>query len=687
MSIDLLKKYAKLENIAEELDEEELQEIGSEALAGFDEDHQTCKEWIDDAKKVMKLASMKSSKKSYPLPDSANIKFPTITKIAYDFCSRTYPEIIRDGKVVKCRVLGIDYTGDKDKQAQRVSDYMNYQLMMESDEWEQQLDKSLTMLALTGFLCKKTYYDPVCEKIKSEVCDIEDLVINSKISCLADAPRISHVLHYKLNDLIEYSRAGLFCKEAVDELINKDEDCAVGKRIDVVEQHTFLDLDEDDYAEPYIVTFLKDSGKVLRIVARYSADSIKAKKDVIYKIYPDHYFTDYHFLPSPEGKFQGVGFGILMLHMNETINTILNQLTDAGSLANMQTGLISSEAKILDSGTNELTPGQFLRVKTDKPLKEAFEMVQYKEPSNVLYQLLSLLIDTTRDLSSSTEVMNGSSSPENVKSGAYMGMVEQGMKVHVAVLKRIYRSLGQEFKKIFHLNKLYLDPQVYINVLDDELAVQQKDFDEKSVDVMPVADPNLSSDVTRMAQAQFIGSLMQAPGVNPVEIVKYLVESSKIPNAKRFLLSDQEMQAQKQAPNPDTIKIQAEIEKNAQELNIKGRQLDLDEKRFQLEALKTQSEIILNRANAFKAVAQADQAQATTQLDTYDLQLRAIQTQLDHLLNVGDITVNHQQHMDEMNMRQQEMQQNANQPTADSGVSSTPPDQGAATGTESPPAE
>lgn len=672
MSKDILTKYAKMVNIAEDLDDKQLSDIGHKVLTGYEDDLASCQEWMNDAKKVTEIASLKTSKKSHPLPESANIKFPVITKAALEFQSRTYPEVVKDGKVVKCRVLGSDLDGMKMKQAERVADYMNYQLMFESDQWEQELDKCLFMLALIGFLCKKTYYDPVTEKTKSVMCDFNDLVIHSKVHCLADAPRISHVLHLKMNDLIEHARAGVFLEEPVKELINQyaEQDDMIHC---VVEQHTFLDLDEDDYKEPYIVFFLKDSGKVLSIKPRYTKESIVIKKDKVAKITPDHYFTDYHFLPNPKGCFQSVGFGMLMLHMNETINTLLNQLTDAGSLANMQTGIMSASAKILDGGMNELVPGQFLRVKSDKPLNEAFEMVQYKEPSSVLFQLLGLMIEASRDLSSSTEVMSGSSSPENVKSGAYLGMVEQGMKVHVAILKRIYRSLSQEYRKIFTLNKLYLDPEVYVNVLDDELAVKQEDFDEKTVNVMPVADPNLSSDITRMAQAQFLGSLMGAPGVKPEEIVKYLIESAKIPQPERFIVSEEEKAQAAQIPNPEILKLQADIEKSAQEMNIKGKELEIREKELALNAYKVECEIAKMKTEAILNIAKAEAAEAGTQLQDYQLQLQAIETKIKMMV---DERKQNDDLVTRMMEREQEARANETNQPADSGMAPPPADEG-----------
>lgn len=264
-----LKELASVDNIAEELTEEQLLAIGNKVKYGFDEDYNSNREWMRDVKKVLELASLKSSPKNTPLPQSSNVKMPIITKACYEYSSRTYPEIIRDGKVVKTQIVGRDLDGSKAETAQKVQDYMNFQLLVESQDWELEMDRLFTILALVGFICKKTYYDPIRKINKSEICDYEDLIINSKVKSLEDARRVSHVLHMHLNDLVEHARAGIFCKEAVDELVEKHAKEMVSPNIDVIEQHNYLDLDEDGYEEPYIVTIIRDSSEVLRISARY----------------------------------------------------------------------------------------------------------------------------------------------------------------------------------------------------------------------------------------------------------------------------------------------------------------------------------------------------------------------------------------------------------------------------------
>jgi chaperonin GroES len=673
MSVKKLKEYAEKINIADDLDEKDLNKIGSQVLHGYEDDLSSSQEWLSDVKRVMELASLVAPKKTTPLPTSANIKFPIITKAAYEFSSRTYPEIVKDGAVVKTRVIGKDITGDKAKQARRVADYMNYQLLFKNECWEQELDKLLNLLALIGFVCKKTYYDPIREEVKSEICEYEDLIINASAKNLEEASRVSHVLHLSLNDLIEYVRAGLYLEEPVKELIQQHAGEEIRKPIDVIEQHCFLDLDEDDYEEPYIVTIIKESGKILRIAPRFMPEDIKEKKGKVQYINAIQYFTDYHFLVSPKGKFQSVGFGILMLHLNETINTMLNQITDAGQLANLKAGYIDAGAKIVETGNSLHDPGELKKVKTanGRTLKDSVHLIQFGEPSSVLFQTLGLLIETSRDLSSTTDVMTGSSSTENAKTGAVLALQDEGRKVITGINKRVYRSQTSEFRKIFRLNHLYLDPQVYVEVLDDDFAVSNEDFDDSTVNVIPVADPNLSSEVNRMAKAQFLANTIAFPGVKPEQITRRIYEATNIENPEQLLLSDEELAQAQQTPNPEVIKLQAEIENDAQKLNIEGRRLDLEERRFKLEAYKLECEIVKMKSETIKNLAQAEAAEAGIQMNEYQNQLNILQSHISNMMQDKQMTQDYAMHQDEMAMREKEAQANAQQSTG----MGTPPSQ------------
>jgi chaperonin GroES len=666
---DKLKSYAKMVNIAEEanIDKEILQKIGDRVLRGFKEDFDSMSDWLRDVKQVEELAALVSKKKTTPLPNSANIKYPLITKACYEFSSRTYPELIQDGKVVKARVLGKDIEGTKELAAQRVSDYMNYQLLFSNTEWELELDRLLHMLALVGFVCRKTYYDPIKESIRSIICDYKDLIINSEVKSIEDARRVSHVIHLRLNDLIEGSRAGVYCEEAVQELLDEHEGDDLDPQIDVIEQHTYYDLDEDKYAEPYIITVEKVSGKVLRIAPRFSDEStdIVVKKDKIQRIVPLQMFTDYHFLVSPKGKFQSVGFGILMLQLNETINSLLNQLIDAGQLANLQGGYMDSRLTQIDSGDSLHDPGEWKKLKATAgaSLKDGIVPINYKEPSSVLQQLLGVLIESAKDLSSSSEVMTGSSNADNAKTGAVMALQQQGIKIFTSIHRRTYRSMGSELKKVYKLNAMYLDPEEYYVVLDDKKAVFRSDFDETTIDIIPIADPNLSSEIQRSQKNQTLAILSQLPGFDPVKCAYRMAQGSAIENVDELKMDPEAGNK----PNPEIIKIQAEIEHKAQEINAKHRELSIKEKELNAQLYKIQCECMKLKADAILSIAKAESLEVGEQNQLYMKQLDMLSQNIENQMRMTEMS--HEQQMQgqeqahEQTMSQQEAQNNA-QPAA-----------------------
>lgn len=669
-----LKTKSKKINLAEDMGEEELTKIGSRILLGFNRDLESMREWLADCKKVEELASLTAPKKSYPLPNSANIKYPLITKASYEFSSRTYPEIMKDGKIVKARVIGFDPDNLKKDKCDRVSDYMNWQLLFDNNEWERNLDLLLTRLSLIGFLCTKSYYDPCYKKIKDELCDPYDIIIDADVKNLKDARRISHVIHLRLNDFVVKRNSGVFLEEPVNELIEQHETDELDPKIDVVEQHTFLDLDDDDLQEPYIVTVVKATGKVLRIAPRFQDKGVYGSGDKVEYITPVDMFTDYHFLVSPKGKFQSVGFGILMLHLNETINTILNQLIDAGQLANLQGGYKDSRLKNMGSGDSLHNPGEYKTVKAmaGVTLKEGIVPIVHKEPSSVLLQLLGLLIQAGKDLSSSTEVMTGATSADNAKTGAVQALQAQGLKVFTSIQKRLYRSLTEEFRKIYALNAIYLDPQQYFNVENDRKSIKSEDFNLEHVDVIPIADPNLSSEAQRGQRNQILIAAQQLPGTDKIKLTRLVLENSNLGvPVKDIMMDEKEMNK----PDPAMIEIQAKIHNMGEQNALKGHELAIREKEVQIEFLKVQAQIMELKAKSMLEIAQAQAQQDNGKFKEYALQLETLSKHMEAMQHAAEFAQDGAMHANEIQMRQKEL--DANQQQGDQGVSGQPSDSAA----------
>lgn len=624
-----LKAFIDSPNIADLLEEEDLLKIGMRVAVGYQEDKGTQKVWLSNVEDAQRLARLSREPKNTPLPQSANIKYPLITNACYQFAARTFPELVQDGKVVKCEVLGNDLDNSLSDKAFRISTHMSYQLIGPDNDWEASTDKLLTVLPNVGFLLKKTFFDPIKQKNSSLVCNYKDIILRnaSDIQTLDDLRRITHDLYYHVNDLVEASRYGIFKKDVVEEIVTRMSVNMTDDSIILHEQHRYLDLDDDGYEEPYIVTTENGTNKVLRIVARYTEDDIKLDdKNEVKCITPIQFFTDFHFLRATDGSFMSVGFGTLMLHLNETVNTILNQLIDAGTLANMQTGFIDSRLKI-QGGQMQCDPGQWNRVKgvIGQTLKDGVMPINYKEPSSTLFQLLGMLIESGKELSSSTEVMSGQSNPTNVPATTIMALVEQGMKVFNSIQRRLYGSLKQEYQKLFRLNAIYLpdgEEQAVVGV-----NISQNDYKDASIRVLPIADPNLSSDAQRMAKVQFLMNLMNQPStgqhLNIPECLKRAFIAVNMPNPQPLLLNTPP------PPDPKMMAVQMQAADKAGNLQLKNRHQDLKEKEFVAKLAKMEAEIHELQAKAVNLVATADKTHRDAGTNEFNSKVSAIKSQID----------------------------------------------------------
>jgi chaperonin GroES len=296
-----------------------------------------------------------------------------------------------------------------------------------------------------------------------------------------------------------------------------------------IEQHTFLDLDDDGYKEPYIVTFHKESKKVVRIVARFDETTIKQGPDgKIHKIDPIQYYTKFGFIPNPDGGFYDIGFGVLLGPINESVNTLINQLLDSGHLSTLQSGFIGKGLRIR-MGDNRFTPGEWKAVNsTGSDLKQQIVPLPTKEPSNVLFQLMGSLITSGKELASVAEIFVGKMPGQNTPATTTMATIEQGMKVFTAVYKRLYRSLTEEFLKIARLNYLYLNPTT--EVQDLNIMINPQDFDPKAHKIYPGADPTAVSQTEKLLKAQGLMELLPTGVLDPVKVVQRILDAQEQPN-------------------------------------------------------------------------------------------------------------------------------------------------------------
>lgn len=574
-------------NIAKELDEQKLQQIGKDALDGYTSDKQSRHEWELQIDEWTKLATQVRDTKTWPWTKASNVKYPLLTTAAMQFAARAYPSLVpSDGKIVKSQVIGKDPDGTKTALADRVSMYMSYQLMHEMQGWEEGMDKLLIMLPVVGTIFKKTYWDQVHKRNASEVILPKNVVVNYWAKSLETAERISHVIEMSPRILKERQLNGTFLDIDLGkapmplEVKNAPENDKTTPYT-LIEQHTYIDLDEDGYPEPYIVTFHLESGKVLRISARFDENGLVYNEEgKLVAIKPIQYFTKFGFVPNPDGSFYDIGFGVLLGPINESVNTLINQLIDSGTLNNMQSGFLGKGLKIR-LGETKFQPGEWKAVNsTGDDLKKQIVPLPSKEPSAVLYQLMGSLITSGKELASVAEIFVGKMPGQNTPATTTMATIEQGMKVFTAVYKRIYRSLAEEFQKLFELNGTYLDPYTYQAVLDIEVG--PSDFDPKQYQICPGADPTAVSQTEKLLKAQGLQELLPLGILDPVKVGLRILEAQEQPNYQD-LLNPQVAQTGQlpQQPNPKLLESQAKVQAIQQASAIKQQEMEF---KSQLEA-------------------------------------------------------------------------------------------------------
>jgi chaperonin GroES len=673
-----------------------LTQLGEDVVREYREDKDSRKEWEERQAASMKLALQVVEEKSYPFANASNIKFPLVTIAAMQFHARAYPALIESANVVKTYVIGDDPTGEESARGARVAAHMNYQLHVEDPQWEENTDRAYLALPIVGCVFKKTYFDKVAGVNRSVLVLPGDLVVNYWAKDLQSASRITHVLHWEKNTLIEKQRSGVFLdREILDPAQSPDDDAitqarhlaqgtrdseSVRSQFTILEQHRYDDLDGDGYKEPYVVFVREDTKEVMRIVALYfdvgdihrvnddtarrfekvlsdinsedqteetakQAKNVKdeierlrsAKDNKIVRIEPMQYFTKIPFIPSPDGGFYDIGYGSLLGPINATVDTLINQLVDAGKLANTGGGLLSREIR-LKKGSTSFELGEWKTTDTSaENLHKGIFPLPVREPSQVLFTLLSLLVNYAERISGSVDIMVGQNPGQNTPAETSRTMVEQGSKVFSGIYKRVYRALGEELRKMQRLNELFLEDHTkYLDLTTGKGAIiSHKDYVLGDVRVIPEADPSIAGDSQKVHQVM---ALKQAaattPGYDKYEVEKRFLKAFKVQGIDQVYPDPKGPRAVPQPPNP-----KMEIEKMKQQSDQLDRELQLKLGMAQMmqEAEVNQAKIQKLQAEAIKALAEAQGVDTGHQIALIEAQIGAAKLHREGLLRAVEI--------------------------------------------------
>lgn len=517
-------------NLTSHFSEKDLGAIGDYCYEGYERDQQSREAWLRRTHAGMELAMQVQTEKSFPWPNSANVAFPLVTIAALQFHSRAYPAMFMGPDIVKYRVPGSDADGELTKNARTVARYMSHQALDLDESFEEQHDRLLINVPIVGCAFVKTRRNSAKNINSSSLVLARDLVIDYYAKSVNEAARKTHIIPLYRNEIYERCVAGTF-RNILDETWYKvpfqtpelpqgaERDRADGKAqpgadestpILFGEQHCGLDLDGDGYAEPYMITFDLVNKEVVRIVARWEDPSdVEMVGSKVLRINATEYFTKYGLIPAPDGSIYDIGFGILLGPLNESVNTIVNQLIDAGTMAVAAGGFIARGVKIR-GGSISFQPFGWQRVETTgDDLKKGIFPLPVREPSNVLFQLLQLLINYTQRISGSTDTMTGENPGQNTPASNMNTMVEQGMQVYGACFKRMWRSMRDEFRKCFILNARHMPDSV---TFGDTKVSRGMFLGDPSL-LVPAADPNFVSESMRIQHAATIKQSAQTtPG-------------------------------------------------------------------------------------------------------------------------------------------------------------------------------
>jgi len=500
------------DNLAELLPEETLNPLGSELVQNYQEYKSSRKDWEESYAKGLDLLGFKYENKSEPFQGASGATHPVLAEAITQFQALAFKELLPADGPVRTRTVGAS-TPQKNDQANRVKEFMNYQLMDVMKEYEPEFDQMLFYLPLSGSAFKKVYYDDLLGRTVSKFVPADDLIVPYNATSLEDAEAVIHRLKISENELRKQQVGGFYrdielpSPYSPETEVEKKERMLEGTKktfneniYTLLEFHVNLDLEgfEDrgpDGAEtgiklPYIVTVEEGSREVLSIRRNFEVADPKKQKIP--------YFVHFKFLP-------GLGFyGFGLIHMigglSRTATSALRSLLDAGTLSNLPAGFKMRGIRIRDDAQS-IQPGEFRDV--DAPggnIRDSFMTLPFKEPSQTLLQLMGVVVSAGQRFASIADLQVGEGN-QQAAVGTTVALLERGSRTMSAIHKRIYAALKNEFKLMARVFKLYLPQEYPYDVVGGQRMIKQQDFDDK-IDIIPVADPNIFSQSQRISIAQ-----------------------------------------------------------------------------------------------------------------------------------------------------------------------------------------
>jgi len=683
MNIEQIQNSINLEPDIEDSDD-----IGRQVVDDYETDLQSRSEWEKNMREAMDLALQVTKDKAYPWTQASNVKFPLLTIAALQFASRVYPALVKVPDLVKYRVQGSDPDGKKAARAGRISAHMSYQLLEEDEDWEEQQDRAFIALPILGCVFKKSYRG--LNGNKSTFVLPQDLIVHYYARSLEECERKTERFQLYEREIRERVLSGIYSdKEFSTPSLPEQTHAAkrqglspppTGQPRTFLEQHCFLDLDEDQYPEPYVVTVDLDTKQVVRIVARFGEvvteqsvrtdklrgairelftklpkegnpqdasaveqtiramqseiEMLSQQRQKVLRITPVEYYTKYSFIPSPDGGFYDLGFGALLGPLNKSVDSLINQLIDSGTLQNGSVGFIGRGARI-KGGKVSFSPNEWKRVDVaGSTLRDSLVPLPVNPPSQVLFNLLGLLIQYTERVASVTDTNMGENPGQNTPAYNMSAMLEQGLQVFNGIFKRVYRSFRKELRKLYALNSQHMEPVSYFEYQDSDQEVLKSDYDMTGKDLIPAADPNAFANKERQMKASIVAQkAMSTPGYDLILVEQLFLEAHDIPNAAEIYPV---------VRNPETgvmeLKYPPQPNPEFQIESLKEQRLTLESQaRAEREGQLAASRIAVDEAQIIKLMADANVAADKPGLERMKLLLDDLESQRKSIIEVAKI--------------------------------------------------
>ena len=679
----MLTDFVGRPNIADDIDDTLLDEVGERVKRQFEEDLDSMHDWHDMVKKSLELMKQEFKTKSIPWEGASNYKSPLLSEASITFGNKASLELLRTDDLVKGVVIGRDAGRAKKARVERVTEAMNYQLNYEMEDWRDDQKRLFYTLPNTGCMFKKVLFDPLEMTNRSEIIQYPDFAVNQATTSMTTCRSFTQILSFSQNEVFERQRSNLWSDVEIypkgsdgDEGSNEEEGVTDADENPnrFLEQQCFADLDDDGYEEPYTITIHEQSAKIVRVVARYDENSfiVKTKEGIILplkkaiieevrrlaergieppeepdlsqyeliRIEPFQPIIKYGFISSPDGTFLDLGYAHLLGAITQGVNTTTNQLVDAGTLRNVGGGMMAKSVR-KKMGPMRMRIGEWISTElSPENLQRGFFPNPQPEPSQTLFALNEKFEGQGKQFGAASDAPNAVQA--NTAPTTALALIQEAMIPTSALLSKILDAESKEFQVLFRLNQRFFDPELYKQILDEAEASSFADFNTENMDIQPVADPQMASKLQRIQLAtvelEQFDRVVQVGG-NAQPIVRNFYEAIGTKNvaeifpAEGTMTPEEKQQIEQLQQQNDML-----IQQQQQQIELTRAQVDLARGELQRLTFRTRAEIeklfaevIKLKTDAVLNLEKAETEQVKNNIDIYTSSIDALSRSTDRI--------------------------------------------------------